>query len=667
MRALLLALITLISCGDNGAAPEIDKTLAVTSDEPAGDNCTHGGTAISTGVDDNDDGLLSESEIDEIEYVCAPAPTLVSVVDEPGGENCPFGGQSISTGMDLNGNGELDIDEITDVTYVCDGTHGDTIDGSITIHNSIEASVLVGVVEITGNLVIDAPGMQSIDLSTLAIVGGNVEVAAYAGTLALPSLATIGGKLSWDTTSELTAPSLSSVGSLRLVKPAAGALDLSALVTSGDFEVNVTAPAPETVSVPQLTTTGKLALVGNADYAMPSLVTVGSSATPTAMLSTGRSLQAPGLTTVHGGLTVGTPTVSFPELQSVSATLSINNAATTSAQFPKLSSTGTVAVFMSGVTSIAFPSLQTTGGFSIAINSSLTSVTAPALATARSVTVTANPAITSLTFPSLTTIDESLNVGSNSALTQISLPVLATTRSVDFAGTQLVTVDLPELQTTGQISFSSTSMTTVSMPELVTATRIFLPQHVEVIDLGRLTTILDFTVSFQTSLRSLDLRALTDVTNTVDLSHTPALETISLPSLVHAHTIQIIESGAGSLDLGALQDCANLVIDTPVATLELGSLQSGSLLEISNTELSTVTLPGLTSTGALLVTNNSQLTSLNAPALTTMVSVRADANALLPTCVAVGIVDATSPTSVHIEGNLIDACGGATCIGNACI
>ena len=46
------------------------STLLNTVEEPAGDNCEQGGTAISYGTDDNGDGVLNEDEVDETSYIC---------------------------------------------------------------------------------------------------------------------------------------------------------------------------------------------------------------------------------------------------------------------------------------------------------------------------------------------------------------------------------------------------------------------------------------------------------------------------------------------------------------------------------------------------------------------------------------------------------------------
>ena len=51
-------------------------------------------------------------------------PQLVSTTSEPAGANCSAGGIAIETGLDENGNGTLDASEITSTSYVCTGTDG---------------------------------------------------------------------------------------------------------------------------------------------------------------------------------------------------------------------------------------------------------------------------------------------------------------------------------------------------------------------------------------------------------------------------------------------------------------------------------------------------------------------------------------------------------------
>jgi len=67
----LLVLALLGGCGgddDGGASP---GQLVRVVDEPPGDNCAGGGSAIETGTDDNGDGVLDAGEVESTSYVCA--------------------------------------------------------------------------------------------------------------------------------------------------------------------------------------------------------------------------------------------------------------------------------------------------------------------------------------------------------------------------------------------------------------------------------------------------------------------------------------------------------------------------------------------------------------------------------------------------------------------
>ncbi len=51
------------------------NALTATQEEPEGENCEHGGIRIDTGQDSDDDGELSEEEIQNTSYVCNPGTT----------------------------------------------------------------------------------------------------------------------------------------------------------------------------------------------------------------------------------------------------------------------------------------------------------------------------------------------------------------------------------------------------------------------------------------------------------------------------------------------------------------------------------------------------------------------------------------------------------------
>ena len=56
--------------------------------------------------------------------------TLIRTSTEEPGENCPNGGTKIEAGLDVNGDGVLSDEEVTETDYVCDGLNGtDGVDG----------------------------------------------------------------------------------------------------------------------------------------------------------------------------------------------------------------------------------------------------------------------------------------------------------------------------------------------------------------------------------------------------------------------------------------------------------------------------------------------------------------------------------------------------------
>lgn len=103
--------------------------------EPAGANCDFGGVRKITGIDKDEDGVLSFSEIDDTTYECDADPgngddpeRLHEEHPEPAGANCAFGGVRKITGLDLDEDGVLSPSEIDDTTYECeDGPEGERL------------------------------------------------------------------------------------------------------------------------------------------------------------------------------------------------------------------------------------------------------------------------------------------------------------------------------------------------------------------------------------------------------------------------------------------------------------------------------------------------------------------------------------------------------------
>jgi hypothetical protein len=155
------------SNGTNGTNGVDGKnTLAKTTTEAAGANCTTGGVKIEYGLDANNNGTLDVSEINATltKYVCngavgatgatgAQGPqgiqgvagangtngtngtngvdgknTLAKTTTEAAGSNCTTGGVKIEYGLDANNSGTLDVSEVNAsmTKYVCNGAVGAT-------------------------------------------------------------------------------------------------------------------------------------------------------------------------------------------------------------------------------------------------------------------------------------------------------------------------------------------------------------------------------------------------------------------------------------------------------------------------------------------------------------------------------------------------------------
>jgi hypothetical protein len=108
--------------GENG-----NDTLFILLDEEPGSNCEFGGKSIRWGVDTNDDGSLTVSEITNLDYICNGEPGKPSIIvlkTEEAGPNCEFGGTGLIVGVDVDDNGTIDATEETSRSYVCNGYNG---------------------------------------------------------------------------------------------------------------------------------------------------------------------------------------------------------------------------------------------------------------------------------------------------------------------------------------------------------------------------------------------------------------------------------------------------------------------------------------------------------------------------------------------------------------
>lgn len=82
--------------GEDGApGDDGQEILLISSPEPVGDHCQNGGTRLSYGIDEDQDGFLDLREIDAVEYVCngedGKSCTVVDNGDGTATMSCPDG------------------------------------------------------------------------------------------------------------------------------------------------------------------------------------------------------------------------------------------------------------------------------------------------------------------------------------------------------------------------------------------------------------------------------------------------------------------------------------------------------------------------------------------------------------------------------------------------
>lgn len=113
--------------GANGSDGS-DGVSALVSIADAGDACANGGFIISVGADDNGNGTLEDGEVDATETICNGSDggdgsdgssVAIRTSGEEPGDICEDGGFKVETGIDDNDDGELQDSEVDATTYVC--------------------------------------------------------------------------------------------------------------------------------------------------------------------------------------------------------------------------------------------------------------------------------------------------------------------------------------------------------------------------------------------------------------------------------------------------------------------------------------------------------------------------------------------------------------------
>jgi hypothetical protein len=624
LLATALAACTSDPAGIDPAAPILTRRDA----EPAGAHCASGGTAVRVGRDLDGDGVLADAEVEHTDYVCAgapdgPPPTLVREDPIAPGAACADGGTAINVGLDDNRDGVLADTEIDQTTTVCEVAEiwegdftGDWSDpataatlahvrivtgslsinsatpvtlpalelvgGSLTLGGNMSAVGLPALTRIGGDVTIDTPGIDAFSLPVVAQVGGSFLVTGngiHGTQIAAPALTAIGRDLIlwWGARGALVMPQLHDIGHNLDLSGALTSLDLGHLSTiGGDLHFDDTALTE--VRIPAVTAIGgKVSAYAQARLAL---------------------IDLPMLTNL-GGLWLshldGLATVRMPALASISDAVQIDTvAALATIDLEALTTVGGAFVILDAdaLQTLAVPALRQVGGgdhvgdigLELA-HVGLTDLDLPALTTIGNLDLDANPAMRAIRLPALTTAT-GLNIGDSPVLTTVIASAITHVAYVNLAGNPaLASLDLHALNTiTDHLDLRDAPLTDLRGFAGLASARMVqlsaLPTITSLHGLEALTAIAALEVHANPALTSLDglehvrqlsswlriesnphlasiagLAGLTHVGDTLSITDAPAL--ISLAGLDH---LQSINGGLElrSVGLTSLGDLAAL-------------------------------------------------------------------------------------------------------------
>lgn len=215
-----LAASGLASCNadlSSGAAVASTPAVVTRTVDATTAQCPFGGTVVESGLDRDGDGALGDGEVAAQTVVCQPMPagppvaTLIHIVDEPAGAHCVVGGTAVESGPDRDGNGVLDDSEVSHVDYLC----SDVVVGDLSITGrGSEIVPYANLRAVTGSLDLEIQDLGSaIGLPKLEHVGGSMSVFG-SFDIAYPELLDVNGFLLIVQAGSAQFPKLTRVGSL---------------------------------------------------------------------------------------------------------------------------------------------------------------------------------------------------------------------------------------------------------------------------------------------------------------------------------------------------------------------------------------------------------------------------------------------------------------------
>ena len=134
----------------------------------------NGGTRVDAGRDEDGDGVLSDAEVEQTIFVCAPTPqppnpVLVRRDPAPSGA-CAGAGTTVSAGIDADGDGVLSDAEVTQTTTVCSETIF-----TFTVRNAADLELLSRATRVAGSLVVSGSDLESAYIP-VQVVDGSIAV-----------------------------------------------------------------------------------------------------------------------------------------------------------------------------------------------------------------------------------------------------------------------------------------------------------------------------------------------------------------------------------------------------------------------------------------------------------------------------------------------------------
>ncbi|WP_437498461.1 DUF7151 family protein [Sorangium sp. So ce1099] len=550
-------------CAERGGG-DLPELLTTRAEEPPGEHCPHGGTAVRSGLDLDGDGALDAQEVSGTTYVCAGAPPeepeepeqtperLVRIDEEPAGPNCVAGGAAVHAGLDDDGDGALGDDEIDHTDHVC----GASLVGDHAVTDLDDLQALEGIRVITGTLTLAPELATVVSLPDLAYVGGSLDVehAYVLERLELPALAHVGGDLSMlfvPALRSLSLPSLARVGGalgLSQVRQLA-AVELPALTEVGARleprldAVAIQADALAELAMPSLRRSGGgIHLRGAAleRVAFPALMEVGRFELWDSLAV--QALELPVLQEVRGDLIVwgiAAAEIALPRLLTVAGDLDVVDAqAAARLSLPELRGVGGTLVLArcAQLTDLELPRLASAPRFILRDQARLTSFSLPALATVKEqVGIWYNPSLTDFSLPALRQT-EWLSLSGNPRLAGLgglaqleSVSLLMTVEDnlalADLSGLAALSVLGGYLEISGNHAMTRVGLARLERAEVIDIGRVGISgnDRLEVVDMPALRRVDGLGISWNDRLTDLSLPSLARIPGGLNISMNPAL------------------------------------------------------------------------------------------------------------------------------------------------